>query len=134
MDAHDSLAREPPGHREPTERDDDVRVDGGNLCIEKLRTRIDLFGLRITVVGRAVLDDICDEHILTSETGAAQKFGEKLPRGADERPPLAIFIQAWCLTNEHDASIRRSFTRYRSGRRTTQRAARTAPNTLCDPL
>lgn len=134
VDAHDPLARKPSRHREPPERDDDVRIERCNLCIKKLGTCIDLFGLWIAIVGRTVLDDVGDEHILTPETGAAQQLGEELSRGSDERSPLAIFVHAWSFANEHDARIGRSFTRYCSGRRTTQCATRTVPNALRNPL
>src|SRR6185369_10215061 len=49
-----------------------------------------------------------------------QHVDQQIARGADERPPLLIFVEAWPLTNEHDVRALGAFARHSVGARLTQ--------------
>jgi hypothetical protein len=74
-------------------------------------TGLDLIGLWVTILWWTTLDHITDKNLGAAKASQAEQLLKELPRRSDKWPPLAIFMVAWSLSDEHHTSIRRSFTR-----------------------
>src|SRR5487761_2129050 len=57
-----------------------------------------------------MLDHVGDEHRRAIQPHARQQLIEELPRWPDERPTLAILVEAWPLTDEQHLCLGASFT------------------------
>ena len=85
---------------------DELRVDGLDLPLEIGQAVDDLLGSRIAVLRRSALQDVADEDLLALQAAGGDDLVEKLPRPADERPALGVFIRPRGLADEHDPGPR----------------------------
>jgi hypothetical protein len=105
MDLGDPLTRKPPGHREPAEGDDDLRVDQGDLPVEVGRAGGDLVGERVAVTRRAALHHVCDEDVLAGDRGDRQQLVEELAGRTNKGLTLLVLVPAGAFPDEEDASL-----------------------------
>ena len=102
MDAADAFIWEVARHAEAAQRGDDGRLDDGQLLVQPGLAGEDFVGARIAVVGRAVLDDVGDEDLLTLHVDQAQQVLEVIAGAPDERQAAPVFVKAGAFTNEDD--------------------------------
>src|SRR2546423_463627 len=94
VNARDALVREPLGHRIAPERHNHERIERFDLRVQIWLAGGDLVGQRITIAGRAALDDVGDKYLLASQTDSRQHLIQEFAGRADEWEPLFIFVPA----------------------------------------
>src|SRR5262245_12827949 len=83
--------------------DDEFGAQDFELPLEEGAAVIDLGGERVAILGRAALEDVHDVNVGPLPATGFDDLGEKLPRSADERLTLAVFVGAGGFAKEHDA-------------------------------
>jgi len=92
--------------REVAERSDELRLDQLYLAEEVPFSCLDLVRHRIAVPGRPALDHVRDVHVVAGHADPTQELVQELPRLADERVALLVFVEARRLADEHQLGLR----------------------------
>ena len=90
---------------ELAERDDHLRLDDVDLPEEERLAGLDFVRLGIPVLGRAALDDVGDVDVLALERDGFDDLRQELPRAADERKALLIFVASRSFADEHQVGF-----------------------------
>ncbi len=78
-----------------------------SICLDEKRlARHDFVRFGIAVAGRAALQDVGDVHVGAFEPDRFDDLRQQLPRPADERLPLNVFVGARRLAHEHEIGFR----------------------------
>src|SRR6185437_942939 len=103
------------------ERENDLGLDQLDLSKEIRAARDNLFGPRIPVARRPMLENVADEDVFALQIDGAEYFCEQLPRRADERAAGFIFGRAGRFADAHEVGVRIALPRDRIGRRGIER-------------
>src|SRR5690348_1301486 len=98
---------------ECAECDDDFRANELDLTYQVRPAGRNLFGARVSVPRRPVLQHVADEYVLPLELDCPENFLEKLAGLADEWAARFVLCRARCLSDEHEVRIGVAFARYR---------------------
>ena len=98
--------REQPLRRSGAQRDDHFGLDCCDLPHQKRRTGFAFVALRLPVSGRTALYDVRDVNILAAQAHRLDHVVQQLPRAADERFPLRVFIRAGAFAHEYQFGVR----------------------------
>src|SRR5690242_3237720 len=119
---------------ERTERDENLRPNQLDLTYQVRATGGNLFGTRVSVSGRPVLEHVDDENIFPREFDCGENLLEQLSGLTDERPPGLVFRGPRRLSDEHEVRFGISFAGHRVLCRCVQRTSRTRRDRLCDRI
>ncbi len=89
-------------HCMPSEKDNELWIDHGELGMEPVFARIFFFGEGIAVAGRAVFDDVGDIDVITVHTDACKHFIEEFARSSYKWYSCLVLLFAGCFSNEDD--------------------------------
>ena len=134
MRLRDPRAGHERAHRIPSEGHHDRRVEDLELAAQVRRAGRDLVGLRVAIVGRPALDDVRDEHVLATPADVREELDQQVAGPTDERPALAVLVEARALADEHDLGLGVALARDRAGPRRVQPAVRADPDLRGDGL
>ena len=98
------LQQRPRGER--AQRDDDLRLDRGELAEQERLARRDLVGLRIAVARRPALEHVGDVDLVALEAHRLDHLRQQLAGAPDERDALHVFIRARRFADEHQVRRR----------------------------
>lgn len=114
--------------------DDEQRSDKPDLGREPICTGIDLCPCRHTILRRAALDDVGDEHIVTLDLHRLQNLCELLASLADKRTPRPILGLPGALPDEHQIGLGMALSKHHVRTGIRQRALVTRKCILGQPL
>ena len=134
MRLRDPRTRHEGRHREPSEGHDDRRIEHLELATQIRRAGRDLVGLRVAIVRRPAFDDVGDEHVLAPPADRGQQLHEQVAGTTDERPALAVLVEAGALADEDDLGLRVALAWDRPRARGVQPAVRADPDLRGDGL
>ena len=97
--------REEVPERMAPERDDDLRLDDGDLHLEPGHALGFFLRRGVAIARRSKLHDVGNVDFLPLQTDGIQEFIQKLARGTDEGPTELIFLFSRGLANEHDLCL-----------------------------
>src|SRR2546421_558079 len=92
--------------RDAAEREDDLRLDHGELVGQKRRARGELVCLGIAVAGRPAQDRVRDEDFVARQVHRGQHLRQQLSRAADERQALRVLVGAGAFANDDELGAR----------------------------
>src|SRR6185437_3595361 len=95
-----------------TQRDNHLWPHNINLPQQKLRAGARLHKLRRPIPRWPALHDIRDVNLFALQPHRRNHIIQQLPRLADKRQPLRIFIRAWSLTHKHQRCVRITVCKY----------------------
>jgi hypothetical protein len=120
------------GERVTPKRDDNFRLDRGNLSPKKSVARRNLILFGIPVAWRTVLDDVRDKDVASGKAGRPKQLIEELTRGPYEGATLLVFIEAGRLPYQHDGCLRVSLPWHRASRARPELAQAAARDLIAD--
>ena len=79
----------------------------GSTCVapEERAARKEFVGGGVTVVGRAALEHVADEHLVPAQPHGANDVGQLIAGLAHERGPLAILVKPRRLADEDQPGV-----------------------------
>src|SRR6476469_11198966 len=92
------------------ERHEHLRPNQFDMTYQIRAARGNLFRTRVSVPGRAMLEDVDDEDVLACELDGGQNLFEQLSRLANERPTGFVLRRARRFSHEHKIGLRIPFT------------------------
>ncbi len=101
----DALTRKPAGHRETSQRNNDLRVDRRDLPLKVGRTGGHLIRQGVSIARRPAFHHVGDENVLSLEAGLREEFVEELTGVADEGATLPVFVPARPFSNQHHPGL-----------------------------
>ena len=92
--------------RERSKCKDYFRPNQLQLPNEVRSARRDLFRCRVSVAGRTVFHNVCDENLVPREVDGGKDLGQELTCGSDERQTLLVLVGTRSFANAHEIRIR----------------------------
>lgn len=100
------LVWEEMAHRMSAEKDDELRLYERQLLMQPLLAAFNLFWKRVSVVRRAVFDDIGDVYVLALHLDAFKHLRKEFAGCTDKGLSLHVLILSGCFADEYDIRIR----------------------------
>ena len=91
--------------RRVAQRDDGLRGDDLQLAHQVVPAGLDFLDGRRAVSGRAALDDVADEHVVSFESHGLDHLVEQLSGAPDERSAGGVLLHARRLADEDQVGV-----------------------------